>query len=307
MDRLEHLALTQAMTTTSSQRPPTTADLTVILGGTGKTGRRIARRLHEQGRAVRIGSRSGAPRLDWQEPDTWGPVLRGADAVYVAYSPDAGFPGGAEAIGSLATLAAEVGARRVVLLSGRGEEGARRSEEAVQRSGAEWTIVRSSFFAQNFSEDFLADAVSAGMVAFPAGDVTEPFIDVEDIADVAVAALTGDGHSGRVYEVTGPRLLTFAEAVAEIADATGREISYVPITAAEFATGMINQGAPRDFAMALVGLFGTVLDGRNSSLTDGVRAAIGRAPTDFTTYAKAAAAARAWDRPENSSVIRPKD
>jgi uncharacterized protein YbjT (DUF2867 family) len=288
------------MTNTSSHRTQGTSDLTVILGGTGKTGRRIARRLRDQGRTIRIGSRSATPRFDWQEPQTWAPVLRGATSVYVAYSPDAGFPGAAEAIGSLATLAADLGARRVVLLSGRGEEGARRSEEAVQRSGAEWTIVRSSFFAQNFSEDFLADAVGSGVVAFPADEVTEPFIDIEDIADVAVAALTEDGHARRVYEVTGPRLLTFAEAVAEIAAATGREIRYVPITGDEFAAGMIAQGVPRDFAMALTQLFEAVLDGRNSSLNNGVHAAIGRAPTDFAAYAKAAAAERVWDRPENS-------
>ena len=221
-------------------------------------------------------------------------MLGGAGSVYVAYSPDAGFPGAAEAIGALGELAVESGARRVVLLTGRGEAGALRSEEAVQNSGAEWTIVRSSFFAQNFSEDFLADAVRSGVVAFPAGEVAEPFIDVQDIADVAVAALTQDGHAGRVYEVTGPRLLTFADAVGEIAAATGREIRYLPITAEQFATGMIEQGVPRDFAVALAELMETVLDGRNSSVTDGVQAAIGRAPTDFAEYATQAASGHAW-------------
>ncbi len=214
--------------------------------------------------------------------------------MYIEYSPDVGFPGAAEAIGALATLAVELGARRLVLLSGRGEAGARRSEEAVQRSGAEWTIVRSSFFAQNFSEDFLTDAVSSGVVAFPADEVAEPFIDAEDIADVAVAALTEDGHAGRVYEVTGPRLLTFADAVAEIARATGREIRYVPVTAEAFAAGMTEQGLPRGFALALSELLETVLDGRNSLLTDGVQAAIGRPPRDFAEFARTAAAGHAW-------------
>jgi uncharacterized protein YbjT (DUF2867 family) len=282
------------MNTTTPQRPHPSIDRTVVLGGTGKTGRRIARRLRQQGRAIRLGSRSGTPPFDWHQPDTWAPVLSGAASVYVAYSPDAGFPGAAESIGSLANLAVESGARRVVLLTGRGEAGARRSEEAVQNSSAEWTIVRSSFFAQNFSEDFLTEAVRSGVVAFPAGLVAEPFIDVQDIADVAVAALTQDGHAGRVYEVTGPRLLTFADAVAEITAATGREICYVPITVEQFATGMIEQGVPRDFAVALAELMEPVLDGRNSSVTDGVQAAIGRAPTDFAEYATRAAAGHAW-------------
>lgn len=272
---------------------------TFITGGTGKTGRRVADRLRRAGLAFRVGSRKGEPPFDWANPNTWEPALRGISSVYLAFSPDAGFPGAAETIDSFARLAVDAGADRIVLLTGRGEEGAQHSERLVQSSGAEWTIIRSSFFAQNFSEDFLAAGALRGEVAFPAGDVAEPFIDVEDIADVAFAALTENdhgAHSGSIYEVTGPRLLTFEHAVAEISAAAGHDIAYRPISLAEFLAAAIEQGVPVDFATNLADLFGAVLDGRNAYITDGVEQALGRAPRDFADFARRAVAEHAWDR-----------
>jgi len=197
----------------------TNGEMTLVLGGTGKTGRRVAQRLTERGVPIRIGSRSGEPPFDWNDPSTWGPALRDVRSAYVTYYPDLAVPGASESIGELAALAVKSGVRRLVLLSGRGEEGALLGEMAVQESGAEWTILRSTWFSQNFSEGFFLDQVRSGEVALPAGSVKEPFVDAEDIADVAVAALTEHRHGGEVYELTGPRLLTFAEAIEEIAEA----------------------------------------------------------------------------------------
>ena len=140
------------------------------------------------------------------------------------YAPDLAFPGAADRVAAFTRLAVDRGVRRLVLLSGRNEEGAQRAEQAVQRSGAEWTIVRSSIFSQNFSEGFLLESVLGGELAFPAGNVAEPFVDTDDIADIAVAALTEDRHVGQLYEVTGPRLMTFADAADDIAAATGRAL-----------------------------------------------------------------------------------
>lgn len=268
--------------------------MTLILGGTGKTGRRLAARLTARGVPVRIGSRAGQPPFDWNDRGTWAQVLNDVESVYLAYAPDAGFPGAAETIQSFADLAVESGVHRLVLLSGRGEAGAARSEQAVRNSGAGWTIVRSSFFAQNFSEDFLADAVLGGVIAFPAGDVAEPFIDAEDIADVAAAALTQDGHTGQVYEVTGPRLLTFADAAAEIAAAVGRDVTYLPVTPHQFESGMTEDGVPAESAALLTSLFTEVLDGRGAYLSDGVERALGRPPGDFADYARDVAATGVW-------------
>ena len=271
---------------------------TLITCGTGKTGRRVADRLEALGRPVRIGSRSGHPPFDWNDPATWSGALDGVGSVYVTYVPDLAFPGAAEAVDAFTRLAVELGVRRVVLLSGRNEAGAMRGEQAVQRSGADWTIVRSSFFAQNFSEGVFVDAVRSGEIAVPAGDVAEPFVDVDDIADVVVAALTDDRHIGELYEVTGPRLLTFADVAADLTTAMGRPVRYSSISSEEFAAGLQVAGLPEDDVMGLVELFTEVLDGRSAYLVDGVQRALGRGPRDFTEYATAAAAAGAWDDEE---------
>jgi uncharacterized protein YbjT (DUF2867 family) len=272
----------------------TSADLTLITGGTGKTGRRVAQRLEARGRAVRIGSRSGTPRFDWEDRTTWRAALDGTSAAYVSFHPDLTVPGAVDAVAAFAEAAVAAGCRRLVLLSGRGEPEAQAAERAVQGSGADWTIVRCSWFNQNFSESYFREPLAGGELALPADGVAEPFVDADDIADVAVAALTDDGHAGRVYELTGPRLLRFDEAVAEIAAAAGRSIRYVPLTLEQFTEGMRAEGAPADATALLAFLFGEVLDGRNESLADGVQQALGRPPRDFRDFARAEAAKGTW-------------
>ena len=275
----------------------TTTQTTLVLGGTGKTGRRVAQRLTALGYPVRAGSRSGRTRFDWQDQATWGPALDGVTAAYVCYYPDLATPGAVQAVGSFAELAVRSQVRRLVLLAGRGEPDAELAEQAVRDSGAELTILRSAWFAQNFSEDFLLGPVLAGEVALPAGHTPEPFVDADDIADVAVAALTRDGHAGQVYELTGPRLLTFAEAVGEIATAAGRQIRYLPVPVDEYAAAAAEQGVPAEAVEVLSYLFGEVLDGRNARIGDGVRRALGREPHDFTGYARRTAASGVWHVP----------
>ena len=271
-----------------------TSDPILVIGGTGKTGRRVAARLEQRGLPVRIGSRSGTPPFDWEDRSTWAPALSGTRAAYVAFFPDLAVPGAPEAIAELARVALAGGTRRLVLLSGRGEEEAERAEQELVASGADWTIVRCSWFSQNFSEAHFRDHVMAGELALPAGDVPEPFVDADDIADVAVAALTDDRHVGELYELTGPRLLTFADAAGEIGAAAGRSVRFAPVTEREFADGLAHHGAPTDAISLLRYLFTVVLDGRNASLADGVQRALGRPPRDFREYATAAAAAGAW-------------
>ena len=273
----------------------TTQQPTLVLGGTGKTGRRVVQRLEARGIPVRLGTPSATPPFDWTDEATWPAALDGVGSVYVTYYPDLAVPGAAQAVGTFADLAVATGVRRLVLLSGRGEEGARRGEQALQQSGADWTIVRSAFMAQNFNESFFLEPLRAGEVAFPAGeDLAEPFIDADDIADVAVAALTQDGHVGQLYEVTGPRLLTWADAVAEIARATGRPIRYLPVSLEEYASLLIENQVPADYVKMLTDVFTEVLDGRNAHLSDGVQRALGRPPRDFADYARAAAATGVW-------------
>ncbi|WP_406108618.1 NAD(P)H-binding protein [Micromonospora globbae] len=268
----------------------------LVLGATGKTGRRVVARLAEHPVTVREGSRSAARPFDWTDRTTWAPVLQGVDAVYLSYHPDLAAPGAADTVGEFTGLAVASGVSRLVLLSGRGEEEAQASEKLVQDAGVEWTILRASWFSQNFSEAHLLDPVRDGEVVLPVGDVPEPFVDADDIAEVAVAALIGDGHAGQLYELTGPRLLTFAEAVAEIATATGRRIDYVQVSPEEYAAALTAEGLPQNVVDLLMYLFTTVLDGRNAHLADGVRRALGRPPRDFAEYAARTAATGIWNQ-----------
>jgi uncharacterized protein YbjT (DUF2867 family) len=270
------------------------AQTTLVLGGTGKTGRRVADRLAARGLPVRVASRSGEPPFDWADQATWEPALRDVESAYLAYYPDIGDPGAAEVIRRFVGLAGQSGLRRLVLLSARGEDAALAAEQAVRDSRADWTVLRASWFCQNFSEGILRDGVLGGEVVFPAGDVAEPFVDAGDIADAAVAALTQEGHAGQIYELTGPRLLTFAEAVAEIGRATGRPVRYTPVSPEQYAAGLTEYGLPPALVTFLTGLFTDLLDGRNARLADGVRRALGREPRDFGRFARDAVTSGAW-------------
>jgi len=276
--------------------------LTLVLGGTGKTGRRVAGRLHERGVETRIASRSASPAFDWNDQSTWDAVLDGVKAVYITYAPDLAIPGATDAIRDFVQKAVEQGVQRLVLLSGRGEEEAQRCERIVQNAGVEWTVVRASWFNQNFSEGEFLGMVVDGAITLPAADVPEPFIDVNDIADVAVAALTEDGHAGEIYEVTGPRVLTFSEVAQEISRAAGREIQYIQVPKEAFAAGIAESGAPEEIEWLLNYLFDTVLDGRNAHVCGGVKRALGREPADFAEYARRIAATGVWDVAQSANT-----
>src|SRR5882757_52462 len=266
----------------------------LVLGGTGKTGRRVADRLIEAGRPVRIGSRSGEPRFDWEDPRTWGRALLGVTAVYVAYQPDLAVPGALETVRAFFAQAVKNGVGKLVLLSGRGEVEAEQAEAALQASGADWTILRSSWFCQNFSESFFLEPILSGELALPVGSVAEPFVDVDDIADIAFAALTGTGHARKLYDITGPRALSFADAVGEIARATGRAIGFVPVSPDAYRAELIRQGIPDAYIDLVLYLLTTVLDGRNTPVADGVQRALGRPPRDFSDYVRRTAATGVW-------------
>lgn len=267
----------------------------LVIGSTGKTGRRIVERLISKGFAVREGSRAAAIPFDWDDPESWAPALSGVKTAYVSYFPDLAFPGAAEKIEALTRVAAENGVRKLVLLSGRGEAHARQCEDIIRNSGLEFTLVRAAWFAQNFSEGYLRDPVLEGVVALPAGDIMEPIADVDDIADVAVAALTDDRHNGELYEITGPRLLSFAEAASEISAAAGFPVRYQPITLEQFHEAMLGIGGEL-IADVFTEICRETLDGHNAYLTDGVQRALGREPRDFSDFCRQVAASGVWRR-----------
>ena len=237
------------------------------------------------------------PAFDWNDPATWPGILTGAQSVFISYAPDIAVPGAPQAVAEFTEQAAAHGATRVVLLSGRGERLAEAAEQLVQDGPLPWTILRCSWFAQNFSENFLLDPVLGGEVALPVDTVTEPFVDCDDIAEVATEALLDDRHAGQLYELTGPRLLTFGDAIGEIARAAGRPIRFITIPLEEFTAGLTAAGLSPDEVSLVSYLFSTVLDGRNSSLRNDIERALGRPPRDFTDYARETAKTGIWRAP----------
>ncbi|NUP23842.1 MAG: NAD(P)H-binding protein [Streptomyces sp.] len=281
------------MTQNAAEKANTQRMTVVVTGASGRTGSRVAQAARAAGLTVRAASRSRG--FDWEDPTTWAETLRGADAAYLVYPSDVGSPAAAEGVGALAREAVGLGVRRLVLLSARGEDQALPAEEALRASGADWTIVRGTWFSQNFSEGPLVEGMVHGELVFPAGEVKEPFVDVRDIADVVVTALTsGDRYVGRTLVLTGPRLLSWREAVAEISGATGSTITYTPVPTRSYGEALAGFGVPPAEVELLMEVFETLMDGRNAHVTDDVREVLGRAPRDFADFAREAAAAGAW-------------
>lgn len=268
-------------------------DPILVIGATGKTGSRIATLLESKGHVVRRGSRGAAVPFDWDKPETWPAALVGVSSAYVSYFPDIAFPGAVESVEAFTAVARKAGLQRLVLLTGRGEHHAERAEEIIRRSGIPFTIVRAAWFAQNFSEGALLEPVMAGVLPMPGGDVLEPIVDVDDIAEVAVAALTEDGHTGALYEVTGPRLMTFAEMAGELSAAIGRPVKHLPLSFEEFHAELF-QANGEMIADIITEIARETLDGRNARLADGVQRALGRPPREFRQFARKAAADGAW-------------
>lgn len=279
-----------------------TKDSVVVIGGTGKTGRRVVAQLRARGVETRAASRSGEAPFDWADPATWRPALAGAGAAYIVPLDASPSP-----VPALVAEAVASGVRRLVLLSARGVDvpgyfGAAydgngphmQAETAVRASGVDWTILRPGWFAQNFSEGVFLDEVNAGRLALPTADGAAAFVDAEDIAAVAVAALTGDGHAGQVYELSGPRALTIDEALAEIAKVTGNRAAYVPADEDAFRAGLVAQGVSGEEAELWIAALKPLREGREASVADGVPRALGRAPRDFSDVVRDAAAEGAW-------------
>jgi uncharacterized protein YbjT (DUF2867 family) len=266
-----------------------------VSGGTGKTGRRVVEKLTQRGHPVRIGSRTQSPPFDWNKPDTFAPALEGMDSAYMVYYPDLAVPGAREAIQAFVAAAQASGLQKLVLLSGKGEQEAEACEQIVAESGLPYTLVRASWFNQNFSESFLLDPILAGYVALPMPDAAIPFVDADDIAAVVVQALLDDTYNGQTLEVTGPRQLRFEEVVQEIAAATNRSIQYQPISLAEFKLSLQKSGLPADYVWLMVYLFQEVLaNAENQYVSADVDRVLGRPATDFTAFAQRTAASGIW-------------
>jgi uncharacterized protein YbjT (DUF2867 family) len=269
----------------------------LVIGGTGKTGRRVVERLNEMGHNVKIGSRNGTPAFNWEDASSYARALRGMDRAYIVYYPDLAVPGAKDAISKLTEAALQEGLEKVVLLSGKGEREAEACEQIVADSGLNYTLVRASWFNQNFSEGAFLDFVLAGQVALPIPEAEIPFVDADDIAEVVTKVLVDDAYNGQTITVTGPRKMTWSEVVDAMAEGTGKEIQYQPISIEAFKSGMKRAGLPDSYVWLFGYLFEEVLGNpENQEVSDDVQRVLGRKATDFRAYVAKTASTGTWNQ-----------
>ncbi|MGC6432181.1 MAG: SDR family oxidoreductase [Jejuia sp.] len=268
----------------------------LVIGGTGKTGRRVVEQLQNKGIEPRIGSRNASPSFDWDNKDTWVNALEGIERVYVTYYPDLAVPGAKEAIQSLTYLAKELGVKKMVLLSGKGETEAEACEKIVMNSGINYTIVRASWFNQNWSESFFLEPILSGEVALPMGDVLIPFVDANDIAEVATTVLLDDSYNGEIIEVTGPELITFKDIINMISKTSDRQLNFYDITLEQYVEGMKQMQIPGDVVWLIEYLFSHVLTNPNNQLVvHDIERVLGRKAKPFLEYAQETVKTGVWN------------
>ena len=266
----------------------------LVTGATGKTGSRIASILEKEGHPVRRGSRSSECYFDWQQPESWVESLANVRAVYICYYPDFAFPGALTVLENFIDQAKSANVEQVVMITGRGESSAQRAEKIILKSGLDATVLRSAWFAQNFSEGSLLAPLMSGVVPMPGDGIAEPLVDLDDFAEVAARVLTEFGHEGKTYEVTGPELINF-EQVAEIfSQVLNRSIQYVPITFEQFHREL-EQATDILYADIVTNIARETFDGRNAKVGDGVAQVLHRKPHSFYQFAEKALVSGIWN------------
>lgn len=265
-----------------------------IVGATGKTGMRVLPQLRKLGYLTRPLSRQSEYPFDWLDRATWSPALRGVGSAYITYFPDLAVPQAEDDMGAFVEVARAEGVKHLVLLSGRGEDGAHRSEEVIKTSGLEWNVVRASWFMQNFSESFMLDGLKRGELVLPVPKAEEPFIDVDDIADVVVAALTRTDLRNQLLEITGPDILSFAHCVQSIAKASNCDIGFQTVPVEAYLAAAKDEDLPEDMAWLINELFVHVLDGRNEWTTKTIEHVLGRPARSFQNYVENVASTGVW-------------
>ncbi|MHB8691546.1 MAG: NmrA family NAD(P)-binding protein [Solirubrobacteraceae bacterium] len=268
----------------------------LVLGGTGKTGTRVARRMTELGHSVRTAARQGADALfDWDDPATHRTAVEGVDRIYLMapvmrtrFAPQ---------VSAFLDLAESAGVQHITYLSAYGielapPEVALRAVELdlMERVLMTHSIVRPAWFMQNFSETFLKPI--DGAIAVPTGDGAEAFVDAEDIAAVAAATLADpSAHAGAQYAPTGPERLTVSEAADAIGSVIRQRVRHIDVDQRAWLDGAIASGVPTEYGEMLLLLTQTIASGAGSRPNDDVKAVTGSPPTGFTEFARRTAAA----------------
>jgi uncharacterized protein YbjT (DUF2867 family) len=265
----------------------------LVIGSTGKTGRKVYETLKQKHFDVTPASRKTQQPFDWYDSKTWENALKGFDTVYITFQPDLSIPESVPIITAFVETARRMEIGKLVLLSGRGEPQAMACEDVIINSGLAYTILKCSFFMQNFNEGFWADGIISGEFVVPFVSAKEPFLDTDDISEVAVQALTTTAHDSKIYDLTGPELLSFKEAIDTIAIHSGKEIKLIEVSIDEYTAALRGQ-IPEEFIAMIEHLFVEVLDGRNESVTTDIASILGKPATPFTGFAAKASKSGAW-------------
>jgi len=263
----------------------------LIIGGKGKNGRRVAEKLKSHKFNPIVTTRTinahveNERYFDWNDSSTFGPALKNIEIVYIVH-PDTSMLGAEQQIEGLITEMMNQSVSKAVLLSGRGQASVEKCEKILMQSQLDWTVIRSAWFNQNFSEGHFLHGIRSGEVTFMADTVKEPFVDLEDLSDVVVECLIDAVHNGKIYEVTGPELLTFAEAVNVIGVKLKRNIQYQYLNQEAYRQYLKNAGLDEFIAAHMTQAFSEILDGRNENIGKGVTHVLGRDPIKFTDFVK---------------------
>lgn len=258
----------------------------LVIGASGKTGSRVIDRLKDilPETKIKAASRHSQVKFDWQVRETWFPALRGISHIYLTYYPDLAIPASVDDIQAFCDLAIKRNVKHITMLSGRGEPAAQQCEDILMSSGLNWNVVRASWFNQNFSDGFFKAFIEAGTIALPVEHVTEPFVDLDDVADVVAKTIVDASLQNQLIEVTGPELLSFKDISESFSALLGRDVHFQTVTQIEFDTMMREAHAPEDVIQLLGFLFTEVLDGRNQYLADGIQRVLGRPAKNFSAY-----------------------
>jgi uncharacterized protein YbjT (DUF2867 family) len=270
----------------------------LVVGATGKTGRRVSNLLQKHGFDVRAVSRKSKIPFDWDDSSTWSRALEGVHTVYIVH-PGLGSKEAAEQVGAFAKAASKEGVSKAVLASTPDDgsefsQSMRTAEKYLTAAGLALTSLRLRWFFQNFSEDFLLQPVLSGKLRLPAGLGKEAFVDADDIAEVALAALTDDRHNGKLYDLTGPRTLSFSDIAEEITRGPGHKVQYDPHEPGAFLAEQLDNGVPADWAYTLCAMYQDIATGRLNSVSSDIEQVLGKPARDFSEFASHMAKEKTW-------------
>ncbi len=266
----------------------------LVTAPNSKTGKQVVKLLEKENIPFRAASRSTSPSFDWEDEKTWSPAMSGTNAIYAVIPPNLAFADMPVRFKTFLKHCEAEQIKRIVLLSGRGEEEASRIEDIALSSTIPTTVLRASWFAQNFSEGYFVEGVANGLLALPSKLVREPFIDTRDIAKAAAFALKDTSSNDNIYELTGPELLSFEDVANKFTKHLDQPVTFVYVPLEDYLNELQQFGVPSDEIELTRFLFDELLDGRNAYTTSDLNLLLGEQGTSFEQFIQHTKSSGVW-------------